>query len=72
MAHPMHLHGQKFIILARNGVPVKDTMYRDTALIYPGESVDIGLIAEGKGSWVNHCHILEHAEAGMLGVVNVN
>lgn len=72
MIHPMHLHGQKFIILARDGIPVNDTMWRDTALVFPNESVDIGLIAEGKGSWVNHCHILEHAEAGMLGIVNVS
>lgn len=72
MVHPMHLHGQKFIILARNGVPVNDTMWRDTALVYPGESVDVGLIAQGNGSWVNHCHILEHADAGMLGIVNVH
>jgi len=72
MIHPMHIHGQKFIILARNGIPVNDTMYRDIILVFPGEEVDIGFIAKGEGKWVNHCHILEHADAGMLGILNIS
>ena len=67
MIHPMHIHGQKFIILARNGVPVNDTMYRDIILVFPGEEVDIGFIAQGEGKGVNHCHILEHEDRGMMG-----
>ena len=64
--HPMHIHGQKFQILTRNGVKVRHKGFKDTILVYGGEVVEIGFIAEGKGIWINHCHILEHSEVGML------
>ncbi len=69
--HPMHLHGQFFKVIARNGKPVNEPFFRDTVLIYPRESVDLALLALDKGKWANHCHILEHAEAGMMTVVEV-
>ena len=69
--HPMHLHGQFFQVIARNGKPVNEPYWRDTVLVGPRETVDIGLVPIDKGTWVNHCHILEHAEAGMLTVVEV-
>ena len=64
--HPMHIHGQKFQIISRNGKEQESNAYKDTVLVQGGEEVEIAFIAEGKGRWVNHCHILEHAEAGML------
>ncbi len=70
--HPMHLHGQFFRLIARDGKPVDERFWRDTVLIGPEESVDIGLVPLDKGLWANHCHILEHAEAGMMSVVRVN
>lgn len=69
--HPMHLHGQFFKVLTRNGVAVDEPYLRDTVLIHSQETVEIGLVPLDKGEWVNHCHILEHAEAGMLTVVKV-
>ena len=69
--HPMHLHGQFFKVVARNGKPVNEPHFRDTVLVRPRESVDIALVPLDKGKWVNHCHILEHAEAGMMTVVEV-
>lgn len=69
--HPMHLHGQKFLIIARNGVPEENLGWKDTVMVWGGEEVDIVFIAEERGKWVFHCHILEHAEAGMLSVLEV-
>lgn len=69
--HPMHLHGQFFKVLSRNGVPVEENYWRDTVLLKSKESVEIGLVPLDKGLWVNHCHILEHAEAGMMTIVEV-
>jgi FtsP/CotA-like multicopper oxidase with cupredoxin domain len=69
--HPMHLHGVFFKVLSRNGRPVDEPYLRDTVLIKSKEIVDVGLIPLDEGRWVNHCHILEHAEAGMLTVVEV-
>lgn len=69
--HPMHLHGQFFKVIARNGVAVNEPYFRDTVLIKRQETVDIALVPLDKGSWANHCHILEHAEAGMMTIVEV-
>lgn len=69
--HPMHLHGQFFKVLSRNGQSVDEPYFRDTVLIHSKEIVEIGLIPLDKGKWVQHCHILEHAEAGMLTITNV-
>lgn len=69
--HPMHLHGQFFKVIARDGIPVNEPYFRDTVLVYPKQSIDIALVPLDKGEWVSHCHILEHAEAGMLTVTKV-
>jgi len=69
--HPMHLHGQFFKVVTRNGKVVDEPYWRDTALVYPREQVDVALVPLDKGEWVSHCHILEHAEAGMMTVVKV-
>lgn len=69
--HPMHLHGQFFKRIAVDGKPVEENYWRDTVLIGPRESVDIALIPLDKGAWAHHCHILEHAEAGMMGIIEV-
>lgn len=69
--HPMHLHGQFFKVIARNGVPVDEPYMRDTVLVHGKETVDIGIVPMDKGVWANHCHILEHAEAGMMTILEV-
>jgi len=70
--HPMHIHGLFFKVLARNGTPVSEPHFRDTVLVHPKESVDIGAVPEDPGHWMLHCHILEHAESGMMTVVDVD
>jgi FtsP/CotA-like multicopper oxidase with cupredoxin domain len=69
--HPMHLHGQFFKLIAVDGKAVHENFWRDTVLIGPKSSIDIGLVAIDKGLWANHCHILEHAEAGMMSTIKV-
>jgi len=69
--HPMHLHGQFFKVLSRNGEPVDEPYFRDTVLLRRKETVDIGLVPLDWGRWVLHCHILEHAAAGMMTAVDV-
>jgi FtsP/CotA-like multicopper oxidase with cupredoxin domain len=43
----------------------------DTVLIQPDQSVEVAFIADNPGDWALHCHVLEHAEAGMMGFVRV-
>jgi len=69
--HPIHLHGMFFRLLARNGAPVDEPFFRDTVLLHARETVDIGLVPEDAGRWMMHCHILEHAEAGMMATLEV-
>jgi FtsP/CotA-like multicopper oxidase with cupredoxin domain len=69
--HPIHLHGMFFRLLARNGVPVDEPFFRDTVLVHSKETIDIGLVPLDPGQWMMHCHILEHAEAGMMTLFDV-
>jgi len=69
--HPMHLHGQFFKIVSRNGRPVDERFFRDTAIVEPDEVLDIALVAQDAGVWALHCHVLEHADGGMMTLVEV-
>ena len=69
--HPMHIHGQFFKVIARNGKPVNIPYLRDTVLLHPRETLDIGMVPVDWGTWMMHCHILEHAEAGMMTTIEV-
>ncbi len=69
--HPMHIHGQFFKVVARNGQPVDDPFFRDTVLLFRRETIDVGMVPVDWGRWMMHCHILEHAEAGMMTEIHV-
>jgi suppressor of ftsI len=71
MGHPIHLHGQRFLVLARNGVTNKDPVWKDTVLVPAGGTVDILVDTSNPGRWMLHCHIAEHLESGMHTVLVV-
>jgi FtsP/CotA-like multicopper oxidase with cupredoxin domain len=66
MQHPIHIHGQRFLVLAVNGVPNTNLVWKDTVLIPAGAAVDILLELSNPGRWMLHCHIAEHLETGMM------
>ncbi len=66
MQHPIHFHGQRFLVLAQNGARQDNLVWKDTVLIPSGETVDILLDASNPGDWMAHCHIAEHLESGMM------
>ncbi|WGL59838.1 multicopper oxidase family protein [Pigmentibacter sp. JX0631] len=66
MQHPIHFHGQRFLIVTRNGVKTTNYTWKDTALVKTGETVEILLEASNPGKWMSHCHIAEHLSAGMM------
>ena len=67
MHHPFHVHGAgRFLILARDGEPESNLVWKDTVLITTGETVDILLDVTNVGRWMAHCHIAEHHESGMM------
>jgi FtsP/CotA-like multicopper oxidase with cupredoxin domain len=69
--HPMHLHGHAFRVISRNGKPTQYREWQDTVLMSPREKVEVALVADNPGDWMFHCHILEHQESGMMGVIRV-
>ena len=66
MQHPIHFHGQRFLILSVNGVPNTNLVWKDTVLLPAGASADILLEASNPGRWMVHCHIAEHLSAHMM------
>lgn len=70
-SHPMHLHGFPQIVYAKDGMPLDQPYAADTILVGPGERYSVLFQATRVGTWVWHCHILNHAESadGMFGMV---
>jgi len=64
--HAMHVHGHHFRVLSRSGAGVDDGKpWRDTFLIGPEQTTEVAFVAGNPGKWLYHCHMLEHAAAGM-------
>lgn len=72
MQHPIHFHGQRFLVLSTNGVKNANLAWKDTALVQTGDTVDLLVDMENPGTWVAHCHISEHPEAGMMMAFTVS
>jgi FtsP/CotA-like multicopper oxidase with cupredoxin domain len=67
MHHPFHIHGAgRFVVVARDGAPEENLVWKDTVLVRTGETVDILLDVTNPGRWMAHCHIAEHHESGMM------
>jgi FtsP/CotA-like multicopper oxidase with cupredoxin domain len=65
MAHPIHLHGHVFQVVAIDGRPLRGAV-RDTVLVSPRGRVRIAFDADNPGRWAFHCHNLYHMESGMM------
>lgn len=64
LAHPMHLHGHDFKVVAKDGEPIRPEAQQvmNTLTVNPGETYDIVFVADNPGVWVFHCHELHHTE----------
>lgn len=69
--HPMHIHGMHWKLLSENGVAASDKVWRDTLLIAPKAEAEVALVADNPGTWMLHCHVLDHQETGMAALVQV-
>ncbi|WP_410513639.1 multicopper oxidase domain-containing protein [Paenibacillus sp. BR2-3] len=74
-AHPMHLHGHDFRVIAEDGHPVAEPQVMNTIDVAPGKTYDIEFIADNPGTWLLHCHELHHTmngevePGGLIGVI---
>jgi bilirubin oxidase len=73
MDHPFHLHGYQFQVLDRDGVPEPFRSWKDVVNV-PKHSTARFIVRYDNyvGKWMFHCHILDHEDHGMMGVLEVN
>ena len=71
-AHPMHLHGQSFKVLAVNGRRLNQPIVKDSVDVeaHMG-SVTIEFTAHNPGDWFFHCHKPMHIEGGMITLAKI-
>jgi FtsP/CotA-like multicopper oxidase with cupredoxin domain len=68
MAHPIHLHGHFFELVAdRPGYYPR----KHTVSVMPGGTATFDLTADAEGDWAFHCHLLYHMHSGMFQIVSV-
>lgn len=72
MQHPIHLHGQRFLVLSENGKKNTNLVWKDSVMVPIGATVDILVDFSNPGDWMIHCHISEHLEAGMMSMFRVS
>ncbi|PSB48907.1 copper oxidase [Cyanosarcina cf. burmensis CCALA 770] len=72
MDHPFHLHVNPFQVITRNGKPEPYRAWKDTVLVRGGETVRIRIpFRDFSGKTVYHCHVLDHEDLGMMGILNI-
>ena len=72
-AHPMHLHGFFFLPLDEQLQPIRPMAWKDT-LNVPIDGTIRFVVAfdERPGMWMFHCHILDHADGGLMGHIHLS
>ncbi|KAL8662030.1 MAG: hypothetical protein Q9202_005084 [Teloschistes flavicans] len=74
VAHPLHIHGHDFVLLAQTATPFNGTLptlkfdnppRRDVVLLPADGTIVIAFKADNPGSWLFHCHIATHASSGL-------
>lgn len=73
MDHPFHLHGTFFQVLSTNGTATAADRLanKDTVIVPQKTTLQLATRFDEPGGWMYHCHILEHAEGGMMGEIDV-
>jgi len=71
-AHPMHLHGHSFSVLAVNGARYATPIVKDTVDVeaHMG-SVVLEFTADNPGDWFFHCHKAMHMMGGMIAIARI-
>jgi FtsP/CotA-like multicopper oxidase with cupredoxin domain len=75
-SHPIHLHGFFFQVLDKNGEPVRPLAWKDTVDVPFDQTLSFIVRFDDRpggaeGMWMFHCHVLDHAEGGLMSVVEV-
>lgn len=72
MDHPFHIHGFQFQVIERNGKPEPFPSWKDVVNVRRQETVKFAIrFDDFPGKWMFHCHILNHEDQGMMGILEV-
>jgi FtsP/CotA-like multicopper oxidase with cupredoxin domain len=69
--HPFHTHGHAFEVLTLNGEAPRVKLMSDNYDIPIGGIARLRMELNNPGDWMVHCHILPHADDGMMTVMRV-
>ncbi len=72
MDHPFHLHGMSFQVLDPQGDPRSPLAWKDTVNVPQKTTLELVVRLGDVGRWMYHCHVLEHAERGMMGELQID
>lgn len=80
--HAFHIHQIHFMLVGWNGIPIDEPFLRDTINVpywdgkgpeYPSVKLRMDFRDPNSvGTFVYHCHLLEHEDGGMMGLIRVN
>jgi len=72
MDHPFHLHVNSFQVISRNQTPEHLLAWKDVVNVRRGETVRLRIqYQDFVGKTVYHCHILDHEDRGMMGILEM-
>jgi FtsP/CotA-like multicopper oxidase with cupredoxin domain len=79
--HDFHIHQLHFLLLDYRGIAVNEPFLRDTVNVpyYDGRALEYPSVRlrmdfrdpNTVGDFVYHCHLLEHEDGGMMGLIRV-
>ena len=79
--HAFHIHQIHFVLMGWFGIPVSEPFLRDTinvpfwdgkSLAYPTVRLRMDFRDPNTvGTFIYHCHLLEHEDGGMMGIIRV-
>jgi FtsP/CotA-like multicopper oxidase with cupredoxin domain len=73
MDHPFHLHVWPFQVIDDPAGTQSPEGWKDVVNVPANSSVTVRIPFEGiQGKTVFHCHILDHEDLGMMGIIDVS
>jgi FtsP/CotA-like multicopper oxidase with cupredoxin domain len=69
--HPFHTHGMPFEVLSVDGVVPQWRRIEDTLDLGVHSVARLRVVPPNAGEWMVHCHILPHADQGMMAILSV-
>ncbi|MOA15884.1 Multicopper oxidase mco [compost metagenome] len=60
-----------FKVLSSNRHKIQEQYFTDTYLLGKNERAQVALVADNPGTWMFHCHVIDHMETGLMAAIEV-